>query len=79
MVAVPGENRFPIVYVDLQRNSSPGTERPPTLSGGDTGGAREHAGNGAASKLREIQSLYDRGLISDDEYRRIRSRIVGGL
>jgi hypothetical protein len=33
----------------------------------------------AASKLRQLQDLYDRGLISEEEYRSARSRIVRGL
>jgi uncharacterized membrane protein len=32
-----------------------------------------------ASKLQQLQALYDRGLISDDEYRRTRSQILRGL
>jgi hypothetical protein len=37
------------------------------------------AGDEAASKLRQLQDLHERGLISDEEYRATRARIMRGL
>lgn len=45
----------------------------------ETSPAPDGAHRATADKLRELQSLYDRGLISKDEYRATRSRIIDGL
>jgi hypothetical protein len=37
------------------------------------------SGSAADAKLRNLKDLFDRGLISDDEYRATRSRIIRGL
>jgi hypothetical protein len=51
-------------------------ERPPTENPTDV----EAGGRGDAEvKLKQLQSLFDRGLISSDEYRATRSRIIRGL
>lgn len=78
-VTVPDTQRFPVVYIDLERafaaadGPAGGQAIPhaaPVGSGGDAG---------TAAKLGQLQALHDRGTISDDEYRRTRRRILEGL
>lgn len=81
-VRVAGNTRYPIVFVDLQRNSPTAAETVstiPTEQGRGTPRGREDGEGAAAVKLKELQDLHDRGLISDDEYKRTRSRVVGEL
>jgi len=82
-VALSGNERFPpTLTVDLQPVSHATTRGPlakPLEQGPGTVGTYEHVEDGAAGKLRQLQELHDRGLISDEEYRRTRSRIVEGL
>ena len=77
-VAVSGSSRFPVVNVDLQR-SVPVAGSPVAVSVSVGSGAASYVGTPAAPKLQELQTLYDRGLISDDEYRRTRSQVLRGL
>jgi hypothetical protein len=83
IVSVPGTDRTPIIDIVLQPNSAPAVRRPLVQAVGPGLGSAATVGDGAddsvAGKLRELQDLYDRGLISDDEYRRTRNRIIGGL
>jgi hypothetical protein len=81
-VAVPDTNRYPVINVDLQRfvpvAAAPIVSR---LDGGSvrSGGTGSYVDTPTAPRLQELQALYDRGLISDDEYRRTRSQILRGL
>jgi hypothetical protein len=47
------------------------------LVGEASGGSR--SGGDVAAKLKHLQDLYDRGLISEDEYRATRARLIKGL
>jgi hypothetical protein len=80
-VAVSDSNRYPVVNVDLQRSVP--VAGAPIVSRLDGGSVRSGTGSyvdtPTAPKLQELQALYDRGLISDDEYRRTRSQILRGL
>jgi hypothetical protein len=80
-VQVPDSHRFPVVDIDLQR-SVPGVTAP-VVSLVDRGASRPVAAayvdTGATAKLQELQELHDRGLISDDEYRRTRTHILQGM
>jgi hypothetical protein len=80
-VGVPGSQRFPVVSIDLQR-SLPAAGAPIVKQldqGSLRPGTSAYADTRAASKLQELQELHDRGLISDDEYRRTRNYILQGL
>jgi hypothetical protein len=80
---VGDDDRFPTVTVDLQRAfaaASPtaampehvdSTARPVPVAGGSDAGTEQ--------RLLDLQSLYERGLISNDEYKRTRGRIVDGM
>jgi len=76
-IAVPGSQRFPVVNVDLDRAFA-------VAGWPDVGltphGGRVSAGSGVdagmATKLRQLQELYDRGTISNEEYRGTRKRIL---
>lgn len=84
-VAVPETTRYPIVTVDLTRAFDVGDAAP--AGGAPVAGAplveridESQAGSpDTATKLRNLQQLYDRGLISEAEYQRTRRRIVDGL
>jgi hypothetical protein len=80
-VAVSDSNRYPVVNVDLQRSVA--VAGAPIVSRLDGGSVRSGTGSyvdtPTAPRLQELQALYDRGLISDDEYRRTRSQILRGL
>ena len=80
-VQVPDSQRFPVVNVDLQR-SMPGAYAP-VVSQVDRSTSRSVAAayvdTGATAKLQELQELHDRGLISDDEYRRTRTHVLQGM
>jgi len=80
-VVVSDSNRYPVVNVDLQRAVP--VAGAPIVSRLDGGSVRSGTGSyvdtPTAPKLQELQALYDRGLISDDEYRRTRSQILRGL
>ena len=82
-VSVPGTDRYPVIDIVLQPNSAPAVRTPPVQAVEPALGRATPVGEGAddsvAGKLRELQGLYDRGLITDDEYRRTRNRIVGSL
>lgn len=68
-VQVADTDRFPVIAVDLPR-AFPTAEDAPlagTADGGDTG---------TAAKLRELQTLHEQGLISDQEYQRTRRKIL---
>ena len=51
-------------------------ESPKRQSGGSPS---TQASDDAAARLRELQDMYERGVISTDEYRRARTRIIGQL
>jgi hypothetical protein len=80
-VPVSDSNRFPVVVVDLQRSFP--VAGAPIVTRLDGGGVRSGTGSyidtPTGPKLQELEGLYDRGLISDDEYRRTRSQILRGL
>lgn len=79
-VQVPDSQRFPIANIDLQR-SVPGAYAP-AVSQVERGASRPvsaYADTGPTAKLQELQELHDRGLISDDEYRRTRTHILQGM
>jgi hypothetical protein len=80
-VAVPGSHRFPVVNVDLERSLS--AAGAPIVNRVDQGrlpaDISAYADTRVAPKLQELQELHDRGLISNDEYRRTRNRILQGL
>lgn len=64
VVTLPHGNRFPFVAIDLERDvastSSTPAYRPVTT----------------AEKLRDIDSLYSRGMISKEEYKAMRARAL---
>lgn len=76
-VVVPDADRYPIVYVDLERAFHVGgtptadrsAESAPLV-------APIHQGQGTEARLQELQQLHDRGVISDAEYKKMRARIV---
>lgn len=80
-VAVPDTDQVPVVNVDLER-SMPAAGGP-LVGQMDQSGLPSGTSAGvdarAAPKLQELQSLHDRGLISDAEYKRTRNRIIEGL
>jgi hypothetical protein len=79
-VQVPDSQRFPVANIDLQR-SVPGAYAP-AVSQVERGASRPvtaYADTGATAKLQQLQELHDRGLISDDEYRRTRIHILQGM
>jgi Carboxypeptidase regulatory-like domain/Short C-terminal domain len=77
-VQVPDSQRFPVANIDLQR-SVPGA---PAVSQVERGASRPvtaYTDTGVTAKLQQLQELHDRGLISDDEYRRTRTHILQGM
>lgn len=81
-VVVPDDDRYPVVHVDLQRAfpvaGAPPTERP--AGGAPLVAPLRQAPVGSAgteAKLQELQQLYDRGVISEGEYKTMRARVVG--
>jgi hypothetical protein len=85
-VSLPSGDRFPEVPVTLERLPSHGAASPrgrfgqPLVRpiGQGTPSDAGRSGGGEANRLRDAQSLYDEGLISADEYRRLRTRIIDG-
>jgi hypothetical protein len=80
-VQVADSDRFPpAIAVDLQR-AFPTADGAPLVERAQQPLVGEVQGGDAstATKLRELQDLYDRGLISNQEYQRTRRRIVDGL
>jgi len=72
-VPVSGDSRYPVAYVDLQPNSRPSAEHVavnPVAASAD---------DGTAAKFKDLQDLYDRRLISAEEYRSTRKRLIGDL
>ena len=79
-VAVSDSNRYPVVNVDLQRSVPVAGAPIVSLDGASVpSGTGSYVDAPIAPKLQQLQALYDRGLISDDEYRRTRSQILRGL
>lgn len=81
-VAVPDDHKHPIVDVELQRAFPAAGGAPLVERHAPSGTPLVPAVTGSAdtaTKLHELQQLYDRGLISDSEYKRTRARIVDGL
>jgi hypothetical protein len=80
-VVVSDSQRFPVINVDLER-SLPAAGSP-VVNRVDQGRApaavSAYADARVAPKLQELQDLHARGLISDDEYRRTRNRVLQGL
>jgi hypothetical protein len=72
-IQVDGKDRYPVIAVDLQRAF------PTTAGGAPLVGAADAAGSGTAARLRELEDLRDRGLISDQEYQRTRKKIMEGM
>ena len=66
-VTVPDEHRYLVIAVDLQ---------PATQARTAASGAVESSGDSPAARLQNLQSLYDQGLISDQEYKRTRTRLM---
>ena len=78
-VPVPDSSRFPVVdvYLDPAVPSATGVV---SQIGGSVAPVRSAGVDPrAVSALRDLQDLYDRGVISNDEYRRTRNRIIDGL
>jgi hypothetical protein len=80
-VVVSDAYRYPIVDVDLTRafpapGAAPQTGGAPLVAplqaGGTTGAQSTEA------RLQELQQLHARGVISDEEYRKMRARVVAG-
>src|SRR5262245_60258637 len=79
MVAVSDTQRFPVVNVDLQPTMSAAGVTTVTRVERDIVPADAYTDAQVAAKLQELQGLYNGGLISNDEYRRTRIRILQGL
>jgi hypothetical protein len=80
-VPIPAGPGDPFVYVDLQPIGSarrPTGEARPLVQRLDAppSSASGGAGTGTGARLKELQSLYDGGLISEAEYKRMRARVV---
>lgn len=73
-VAIPTGSRHPRVEVELVPVESARKPAPVMVPVGVV----PMTTRSTAEELQEVESLYDRGLISADEYKRMRARIVDG-
>ena len=69
-ITVPGNDRYPVLAINL-----PPTSQARTQAGSSNGAEFDEA----EAQLKQLLSLHDRGLISDEEYKRMRSRLIGRL
>jgi hypothetical protein len=76
-VPVGDATRYPVLNIELEPLSQEAVAARTGQGIPVRSGARSDPTT--ASKLREIQALRDRGVISIDEYQRMRTRIVDGL
>jgi hypothetical protein len=77
-VPVADTTRHPVINIEL----APLTAAALAARTGQavpSSGSEAAAESNAATKLRELQALHERGVISTEEYQRSRNRIVDGL
>jgi carboxypeptidase family protein/putative oligomerization/nucleic acid binding protein len=77
-VAVPPGSRSRVVDVTLRSLASQAVATGPLVKPVRQPAA-DHGGDEAAGKLKHLQELYDRGVISNEEYQATRKRIIRGL
>jgi hypothetical protein len=82
-VPVGGDSGAVVADVDLQSTYAPPTREPLVKPIEQVAGgvpvAEEHIDGAPAAKFKQLEDLYDRGLISKEEYQQARKRIIGGL
>jgi len=71
-VPIPGGNRFPYVQVEMVPIRPAGAQTIVPVN------IVPVSPRSTAKELEEVESLYNRGLISGDEYKRMRTRIIDG-